>query len=96
MGQSMSIKAGEPLIPLPIFILLSSEGFTDDGKMSKVQGVSSNGQFWIIYVLSVITDLRSDSKHASLLFDIDEDEDELLSKSLETLRSLDSVSSTGP
>lgn len=65
--------------------------FLADDKSAKVAAVASDGEFWISKVLSTIEQLENDSKHVSLLTELDEEETALHDKARETITELRKV-----
>lgn len=82
-GQSSSIKSGEAFDIVTPRELCSEhlEGVSE--KVSRVAGVSSNGEFWVLHVLDTIRKLDGMSKNVRIAFPID-DEDESGNKSIDT------------
>ncbi|GJE98126.1 DNA polymerase phi-domain-containing protein [Phanerochaete sordida] len=64
---------------------------TDD-KTAKVAAAASDGQFWVSKVLSTIEQLEKDTKHATLLSEIDEDEQGIREKARELAERLHKLS----
>lgn len=64
-------------------------------KMVKASGVASDGKFWVAKVLETIEDLEKDSKHVSLLSDIDSDDQMLRTKAREVGNNLRMVQLIG-
>ena len=81
-GQSSSVKLGE------IFqINTPRKPYSErlegaDEKVSRVVGVSSNGEFWVSHVLDTIGKLEGMSKNVHIAFPVD-DEDESGNKSID-------------
>lgn len=81
-GRSSSIKPGEIAHIDNSCELCSEHPEGAKEKPSRVIGVSSNGEFWILHVLGTIKKLEGMSKNVHFAFAID-DEDESGSKSID-------------
>ena len=62
-----------------------------DDKTAKVAAVAPDGQFWISKVLSTIEELEKDTKHVTLLSEVDEDEQAVRRKARELIERLHKV-----
>ncbi|KAI0691182.1 DNA polymerase phi-domain-containing protein [Cytidiella melzeri] len=62
-----------------------------DDKTSKVVGVASDGEFWVSKVLTSIERLEKDTKHVSLLAEVDGDEHALFSQARELIGRLQHI-----
>ena len=96
-GQSSSVKSGE-IAHIDALRELCSEHCEDaNEKASRVTGVSSNGEFWILRVLETIRRLEGMPKHVHIAFPVD-DQDETgnrsIDKAQETLTILKTVCQT--
>ncbi|KAF9477373.1 hypothetical protein BDN70DRAFT_914180 [Pholiota conissans] len=60
----------------------------NDDKLIKLAAVASNGEFWISKVLARIEQLENDTKHASLLTELDEEDQILHGKARDTISKL--------
>ena len=63
-----------------------------DDKTSKVAAVASDGEFWVSKVLASIANLEQDTKHVSLLSEVDDDDQALRQKARDVIGHLRTVS----
>ena len=93
-GQSSSLKAGEIAnIDTPRELCSEHQEGANE-KTSRVTGVSSNGEFWVLHVLEIIRKLEGMSKNVHIAFPVDgEDEsgNKSTNKAQETLKKLKTV-----
>lgn len=96
-GQSSSIKPGEVAQVNTPRELCSEHPKGTNEKASRVTGVSSNGEFWILHVLDTIRKLEGMPKNVHVAFPIDiEDEsgNKPIDKAREALTRLKTVCQT--
>ena len=74
-GQSSSVKSGETFLINALRELCSEHLEGASEKVSRVAGVSSDGEFWILHVLDTISKLEGMPKNVHIAFPVD-DEDE--------------------
>jgi len=61
-------------------------------KTARTCAVASDGEFWVSKVLKTITALETDSKHASILVEVDQDDQKLRQKTCLLVPKLRNVS----
>lgn len=64
-------------------------------KSTKVSAVASDGEFWVSKVLASVGQLEKDTKHVTLLVELDEDEQALCTKAKELAARLSNVRDLG-
>ena len=65
----------------------------EDKSVVKVPGAASDGRFWVDRVLSTIELLEKDTKHATILTEVDEEDRALRSKARQLAARLQTVGS---
>ena len=81
-GQNSSVKSGEIVHADALRELRSEHCEGANEKASRITGVSSNGEFWILHILETIRKLEGMSKNVHIAFPIN-DEDETGNKSID-------------
>ena len=96
-GQSSSVKSGEIVHINALHELHSEYPEGANERVSRVTGVSSSGEFWILHVLDTVRKLEGMSKNVYIAFPIGDEDgygNKSIDKAQETLAKLKTVRKT--